>query len=573
MDGTTSNSSGAPTSATTSNVNTKLSSNPSEPPASPQPLPSDDQVPTPKYFVFWSTLPTPHPFLSHSLVCTILLFLSATNSLPLFQSIVHSFLSKLSLFLLRVTFISTAILSLLHQTGALRRYALQFAEKELSKVMNNTLVTLSDIKVDLWRGRVVIQDLVIHNKDRSSWEWESPCLARVGRIEAELNFTSVIELPFYGPILNHTFKDVYTGLVEDVQVFVEKRRNIFNFHLLDGSLDIPDHTLIMEEFRRRKGFVMRDGDQQQQQQQQQATGVDGLGDDGDSFLTLSQSMSLDRDEDRGDFTNLRDGGSPKREKEDEANLIVEKLVGAVSNLGKAATDGGSKGLQSALRNQKDSLVKSFKQLHKQSSTMNNIPLRGDDQSTANKRTPKKDRVAESVSVIRQLGKVMEQNVSDIKDQMGFLSKPPPRKEGLETQPADIVRIGSFLLREMRIFTKDVLVSKGKSTNTTVTGNISNLDTGYDTMQDDHIALGWSRPIVIWELAITGAELSPPMSARDPTTGLPVVGIPIDRVVDIVLKRLVAEAAKSNTGSLFHTAFGDVFSFMDASRRKETGVEK
>jgi hypothetical protein len=126
---------------------------------------------------------------------------------------------------------------------------------------------------------------------------------------------------------------------------------------------------------------------------------------------------------------------------------------------------------------------------------------------------------------------------------------------------------------MRIFTKDVLVSKGKSTNTTVTGNISNLDTGYDTMQDDHIALGWSRPIVIWELAITGAELSPPMSARDPTTGLPVVGIPIDRVVDIVLKRLVAEAAKSNTGSLFHTAFGDVFSFMDASRRKETGVEK
>ena len=39
-------------------------------------------------------------------------------------------------------------------------------------------------------------------------------------------------------------------MVEDVQVFVEKRKNIFNFHLLDASLDIPDHALIMEDFKK-----------------------------------------------------------------------------------------------------------------------------------------------------------------------------------------------------------------------------------------------------------------------------------------------------------------------------------
>ena len=73
--------------------------------------------------------------------------------------------------------------------------------------------------------------------------------------------------------------------------------------------------------------------------------------------------------------------------------------------------------------------------------------------------------------------------------------------------------------------------------------------------------GWARPIVIFELAMTGAELCPPMTARCPETGMPVVGISVDRLVDILLKRIMAEIAKSNTGRLFQTAFGDVFSFV------------
>ncbi|KAL3781740.1 hypothetical protein HJC23_004839 [Cyclotella cryptica] len=502
----------------------------------------------PKYFAFWSTFPTLNPILSHSLIWIIVLLLSATRSLPFCQDVVNLFLSTLSLFLLRFTFILTATLSFLHQTGALRRFALQFAETELSKVLNRTLVTISDIRVDLWRGKVVVQDLVIHNKDRELWEWESPCLARVGRIEATLNFTSVIDVPFYGPILNHTFKDIYTGLVEDVQVFVEKRRNIFNFHVLDGDLDIPDPKLVMEDYKRRKGLLRDDGS---------AASHDGAGDDSDSFLTLSQSMSLNTDEDRLDSSIARDAGSQSREKLDEATLIVEKLVGAVSNLGRAATDGGSKALHSALRNQKDSLVKSMKMLH--SSTVN-----GDEPSSSK---PKKDKVVEGVNVIRQLGKVVEQNVTDIKDQMSFLQKPPKRKEGLVEKHMDIVRIGSFLLREMRIFTKDVLITKTKTTGTSK-ANVQIQPENIGAASIASTQAGWSRPIVIWELAITGAEFSPPMSARDSHTGLPVVGIPVDRAVDIILKRLMTEAAKSNTGKLLETAFGDVFSVMNISARKE-----
>ena len=117
----------------------------------------DSTIPTPTYFAFWSTNPTTYPIFSHSFICSILLFLSATRTLPLVQSIVQPFLSTLSLLLLRITFILTAVISFLHQTGALRRYVLKFAEDELKKNMNGTLVTVSDAQVDLWRGKVVAQ--------------------------------------------------------------------------------------------------------------------------------------------------------------------------------------------------------------------------------------------------------------------------------------------------------------------------------------------------------------------------------------------------------------------------------
>lgn len=425
--------------------------------------------------------------------------------------------------------------------------------------MNGTLVTISDLRVDLWRGKVILQDLVIHNKERELWEWESPCLARVGRLEATLNFVSVLDIPHYGPILNHTFKDIYTGLVEDVQVFVEKRRNVFNFHLLDGDLDIPDVAVVMEEYRRRKGLILAAAGKENGDCNNIAGQERGLGDDSDSFLTLSQSMSLNTDEDRLDASIIRDEGNQSREKLDEAAVIVEKLVGAVSNIGRAATDGGSKALHSAIKNQKDNLVKSMKMLH--SSTLAGDGGGGNNEPN-NAPKPKKDKVAEGVSVIRQLGKVMEQNVTDIKDQMSFLQKPPKRKEGLPKKKVDIVRIGSLLLREMRIFTKDVLVQKNNPVGVVAADAPTESNVGSTSAQT-----GWSRPIVIWELAITGAELSPPMSARDIQTGLPVVGIPVDRAADIILKRLMTEAAKSNTGRLLETAFGDVFSFMNIKSSK------
>lgn len=500
--------------------------------AAPEPSTDSQGIPTPTYFAFWSTSPESYPLFSHSLLCSILLFLSATGTLPLVQSIVQPVLSSLSLFLLRVTFVLTAALSMLHQFGAVRRYAIKLAEDELSKNLNRTLVTLSDLQVDLWRGKVIAQDLIIHNKDRDDWEWDAPCLARVGRIEATLNFSSVIQLPKIGHILNHTFVDVYTVLVEDVQVFAEKRINVLNFHLLDPSLDIPDPCVTMEQYNK----LMR--------RKQEFGGINGQG------SGSSKSINMDREEERGDLASDREEGSLVRERKEKANEIVEKLVGAVSRIGKAANEGGSKGFQSAL-------VQNLKELHTQTKTE---PIPG-----CNNWKSKKEH---GVSVMRELGKVVETNVRDIKDQVLFLNAPPSKKQGWESMPPDYIRVGAILLREARIFTKDILVAKGGNgddvvnVSSEIVSKSSSLSLkGEKVDNPGNRRLGWARPIVIFELAMTGAELCPPMTARCPETGMPVVGISIDRLGDIVLKRIMAEVAKSNTGRLFQTAFGDVFSFV------------
>jgi hypothetical protein len=493
-------------------------------------------LPTPTYFAFWSTSPKYYPILSHSWLCSIFLLLSATGGVPLIQSIIQPIISVIAVFLLRVAFIVTAISSFLHQTGALRRYAIKFVEDEISKNLNGAMVTFSDGQVDLWRGKVIAHDLIIHNKERDDWEWDSPCLARVGRIEATLNFASVINLPFIGRVLNHTFFDVYTVLVEDIQVFVEKRKNIFNFHLLDPSLDIPNHSIIMEEHKKAK---KRNSEQ--------------------LLATKDEVASEEKKEERLSFVNVVEDVLD-RKREEEASKIVEKLVGAVSQIGKAANMGGSKGLQSALKNQKDGFVQNLKHLHSQKL------VRG----VATEKTDWQLTKEQGVSVMKELGKVVEKNISDMKTSISFLQKPPEKKQGWEAKPPDDIRIGSILVREGRIFTKDILVSAG--------AHDENLNAASDSDQSrsspkrgmlDKSSSGWARPIAIFELAVTSAELCPPMSARDPSSGMPVVGISMDRLLDILMKRVTAEVAKSETGRLFQTAFGDVFSFIgDNSTRKE-----
>lgn len=348
----------------------------------------------------------------------------------------------------------------------------------------------------------------------------------------------MIKFPKIGHILDHTFFDVQTVLVEDVQVFAEKRINVLNFHLLDPSLDIPDPGVTMEQYNKLT------------RRKQELGGINGQG------SGLSKYVNTDKEEHQGDLASDCEDGSFFREREVKANKIVEKLVGAVSRIGKAANEGGSKGFQSALLDGKDGLVQNLKELHTQTKTE---PLAGCKDWKSKKE--------HGVSVMRELGKVVETNVRDIKDQVLFLNAPPSKKQGWQSVPPDHIRVGAILLREARIFTKDILVAGAPSARPVASpSEIVSKSSSVSLKEENGITSsyrrqGWARPIVIFELAMTGAELCPPMTARCPETGMPVVGISIDRLVDILLKRIMAEVAKSNTGRLFQTAFGDVFSFV------------
>ncbi len=72
----------------------------------------------------------------------------------------------------------------------------------------------------------------------------------------------------------------------------------------------------------------------------------------------------------------------------------------------------------------------------------------------------KSKKEQEVSVMRELGKAVEKNVSDIKNQVAFLYKPPGKKQGLKPRPPDNIQVGSILLCKAHIFYKDILLAKG-----------------------------------------------------------------------------------------------------------------
>jgi hypothetical protein len=65
---------------------------------------------------------------------------------------------------------------------------------------------------------------------------------------------------------------------------------------------------------------------------------------------------------------------------------------------------------------------------------------------------------------------------------------------------------------------------------------------------------WQDPIHVPYMSLKPAEFSPPLSALD-EQGWPILYQPLERSLDLLIKRFVAEMAKVNTGRLLHTAMG------------------
>jgi hypothetical protein len=139
--------------------------------------------------------------------------------------------------------ILSAILTIAHRCGYLHRLLWYVAESELTKLVNHVPTTIGRLDhVDLWRGEFALSNVVIHSPSagngRKKSLWTSPVIARIGTVRVSVNAIQCLCAKwFLGEEIPIDFYAIYVG---DVQVFVERRYNVYNFFLLDPNIILPD---------------------------------------------------------------------------------------------------------------------------------------------------------------------------------------------------------------------------------------------------------------------------------------------------------------------------------------------
>jgi hypothetical protein len=387
-----------------------------------------------------------------------------------------------------------------------------------------TLLDLSSLQTT-----IIIYDGIIHTPQRDVWKWDSPVVGRIGFLKFSFNLLSLLDLPTW---LKTTFsiyinpiKDIYAVEARDVQIFIEKRRNVFNFHLLDPSLDLPSPQEVLESIKA-------------------ATNVDMNTESNESKVSnLTRSRNT---------ISRTDSIVKQDEDEKKAKEFILGIVDAVESLGRAANEGGTAALSHALRNQKDGLVNHLKKVQ------NMVDVSGDGKLDQDK-TKSIGIAKEGLHVMKHVGKVVEKNVLIMKEQVDALSKPPPKKSDWDSSKStDMFRIGHINIDDIWIFTKDILVVTGSPHNSSNHTSLTKAD--MKTRQDINPS-GWSKPIFIERVLLRSHELCPSDENR--------IGQPIEDILDIVLEKAFNEMAKSTAGKLLRNVFSDVFSFFQTEDTKHT----
>jgi len=168
----------------------------------------------------------------------------------------------------------------------------------------------------------------------------------------------------------------------------------------------------------------------------------------------------------------------------------------------------------------------------------------------------------------------------------ILPKPDTTKE--REEKIIYIRIGRIIGNDLRIFTKDSwinatnnqedfggplsgsalgipnksnnspLLQSSTKQNKTVGNKSATTSAAPET--NNNKSGSWNKPIFIESMVLRPSELCPPMSMTD-DDNLPAIFQSVDKIVEVVWRRLLAEIAKSNTGRLFSTAMGEVLSVM------------
>jgi hypothetical protein len=418
-----------------------------------------------------------------------------------------------------------------HHFGWLERWIWFVLETEAKKILNSTKVTMGSFEIDwseLLQGKITLHasNVVIHTPKQKEWQWSSPLIARVGKASVQCNAPICI---FHDIFLRKEIPiEAYTVVVSDVQVFVERRDSVINVYLLNPTLVLPPPP----ERNDKSSVEMEDED--------------------DALSTMTKDEKKDTFDPSENYSGKADTSimTRKDSSDEQAKILVDEMLHAVQDLGRAATRGE---LPGAIKQQGLELVDRLRGFRKQ------------------------DNLEEGIRVIQQVGKAVGESLQSAPRLI--LPQPDESKKG----KAVYCRVGRIVINDMRIFTKDSWIGpidsrQNKASASTSTSNLANVTTSSIISRNEtttniknSISVNnskkgsWNKPIFIEKMVVRAAELSPPMSLKD-EHDLPAIYQNVDLVVETVWKRLLAEMAKSNTGKLFSTAMGEVLSLMITNRR-------
>lgn len=439
-------------------------------------------------------------------------------------------------------------LSIAHALGWLERFIWWSLEREARKVLNRAKVTIGSFSLDwskVLEGKISLHasNVIIHTPQREAWQWESPLVARIGSASVECNAPiTIFHVVFFR---KEVPLELYSVKVSDIQVFVERRDQVFNVYLMDPAAILPpppnpedvsgNDTSINANTRTGTNppkdnvvdgheSVSNSADPVMQLSADEANDPSSNGSIDLSFRSVRSTGPSSTGDGNGDG----DGDGSVAQHKEQAQKLVNDMLQAVQSLGQAAQRGG---LQDAIKQQGLELADR---------------LRGFKSAT--------QQMEQGVRVMEQVGKVAVETLQNPKLIL------PQRAAG--RAPKEIyARVGCIVIKDLRVFTKDSWIktdqvetsSKGSSKNGTKPPSVPAVTHS-----------GWNKPIYIDHMNVRASELCPPLSMKD-KDGLPAVYQTMDKIVDFVFKRLLAEMAKTNSGRLFQTAVGEIISFMKSNK--------
>jgi hypothetical protein len=546
------------------------------------------------------------------------------------------------------------MLCVAYALGWIHRLVWWLAEREASKLLNGTKVTIGSLSVDVLRGRYAATNVIVHAPRPDVYHWQAPIVARIGQVHVEANVVACLlslwllwqEIPI----------ELYTVHVQDVQVFVERQCNMYNFLLLDPHVivNVPTPPPPIPETSTNTASHSRSEPElkttlQSSTHETQNASLDEPLPHASIATTAAAAAALvldsKYDRERDDANHCTATSTVKDSEEQAVAATAQHVVSQVVHAVRQAAQHGHNpaALWEECRHSLTTQLKQWQERQHVASTT----TAGTQQPPPTTATSTAASFSSSSSA--PVVTALHQGLSVLKHVTAHLTATTHQAQKVwvpqRTRGEKVVygRIGRVVLRQARIFVRtannnhnnDTAVANHSTTLPNPDTNATCTDTAKATAAaapSSFAALGWNPPILIERVIVRPHEFCPPRTVPDhhppqwfasssssngeagpgldphePTqpplahspavamhsgidqddddddelepfstlhhrqSPMPALYQPLPLCIDVVIQRVLAEVAKSNTGRLFQTALSEMADVLAAASQNAAAV--